>query len=224
MKHGKSVSSSLVRYMFALIMTYFCCAATSMVTSAGMRAISSTNSRSMFLHLQSCIRLPFVWCCYSICIAIKRKSGRCIGVVQCWFATEWWQYPPCDLPCKVEKRLLEVVVALGRDLVVLEIFLPVVSHRLGLHLPVNHIHLVAAQDNRDVLTHPNMHNKRCTINSGHQNKRHVRNSKEKNYFLPADVPVPGGNILVGEPWGDVKHDDRTDHWCSTNIWPNINPW
>ena len=72
MKHGKSVSSSLVRYMFALIMTYFCCAATSMVTSAGTRAISSTNLRSMFLHLQSCIRLPFVWCCYSICIAIKR--------------------------------------------------------------------------------------------------------------------------------------------------------
>ena len=88
------------------------------------------------------------------------------------------------LPCKVEKRLLEVVVALGRDLVVLEIFLPVVSHRLGLHLPILHIHLVAARDNRDVLTHPNMHNKRCTINSGHQNKRHVSNSKDKiNFYL-----------------------------------------
>ena len=147
MKHGKSVSSSLVRYMFALIMTYFCCAATSMVTSAGTRANSSMNLASMFLHLHSCIKLPIVWCCYSICIAIKRNIMTTIPTLRA---------------CKVEKRLLEVVVALGRDLVVLEIFLPVVSHRLGLHLPVLHIHLVAAQDNRDVLTHPNMDNKRCT--------------------------------------------------------------
>jgi hypothetical protein len=31
-----------------------------------------------------------------------------------------------------------------------------VGNHLGLHLPVLHVHLVAAQDNRYVLTDPNM--------------------------------------------------------------------
>lgn len=31
---------------------------------------------------------------------------------------------------------------------------------------------------------------------------------KRGELLPADVPVPGGNVLVGEPGGDVKHDDR----------------
>jgi hypothetical protein len=84
----------------------------------------------------------------------------------------------------------------------------VVSHRLGLHLPVLHIHLVAAQDNRDVLTHPNMHNKRCTRSILDTKTRSMWAIQKAN-FLPADVPVPGGNILVGDPWGDIKHDDGT---------------
>jgi hypothetical protein len=51
-------------------------------------------------------------------------------------------------------RLLEVVVALGRNFVVLEALLPVEGHHLGLHLPVLHVHLVATQDDRDVLANP----------------------------------------------------------------------
>lgn len=39
--------------------------------------------------------------------------------------------------------------------------------------------------------------------------KQVAGKQFKAEFLPADVPVPGGNILVGEPRGDIEHDDRT---------------
>lgn len=31
---------------------------------------------------------------------------------------------------------------------------------------------------------------------------------EKRELSPADVLVPGGNVLVRETRGDIKHDDR----------------
>jgi hypothetical protein len=51
----------------------------------------------------------------------------------------------------------------------------------------------------------------------------------KAEFLPADIPVPGGNILVGEPWGDIEHDDGTlaidavqlKHISKKLCWPRL---
>jgi len=74
-----------------------------------------------------------------------------------------------QLPCKVKEGLLKVVVALGRDFIVLQVLLPVECDLLGLNLPVLHINLVTAEYNGDVLTHP------------------------------AQVSVPRRNILVSQP-------------------------
>ena len=61
---------------------------------------------------------------------------------------------PSKLASKVEERLLKVVVALGRYLIVLEILLPVESNLLGLNLPVFHINLVSTEDNGYIFTNP----------------------------------------------------------------------
>ena len=46
-------------------------------------------------------------------------------------------------PGQPEEGLLEVIVGLGRDVVVLEVLFPVEDDALGLHLPVLDVHLVA---------------------------------------------------------------------------------
>ena len=55
------------------------------------------------------------------------------------------------LPRQPEERLLEVVVGLGRDVVVLEVFFPVESDGLGLHLSFLDVNLVAREHDRNVL-------------------------------------------------------------------------
>ena len=50
-----------------------------------------------------------------------------------------------------EERLLEVVVGLGRDVVVLEVLFPVEGDGLGLHLALLDVDLVAAENDGDVL-------------------------------------------------------------------------
>ena len=60
-------------------------------------------------------------------------------------------YAPNELPGEPEEGLLEVVVGLGRDVVVLQVLLSVEGDGLGLHLPLLHIDLVTAEDNGDVL-------------------------------------------------------------------------
>lgn len=52
-----------------------------------------------------------------------------------------------------QERLLEVVVGLGRDVVVLQILFAVEGDGLGLDFALLHVHLVAAEDDRDVFTH-----------------------------------------------------------------------
>lgn len=56
-----------------------------------------------------------------------------------------------ELARKPEEGLLEVVVRLGRDVVVLEVLLAVEGNGLGLHLALLHVDLVAAEDDGDVL-------------------------------------------------------------------------
>jgi hypothetical protein len=56
-----------------------------------------------------------------------------------------------ELASKPQERLLEVVIGLGRDVVVLQVLLAVEGDGLGLHLPLLDIDLVTAEDDRDVL-------------------------------------------------------------------------
>jgi hypothetical protein len=53
----------------------------------------------------------------------------------------------------LQERLLEVVVGLGRDVVVLQVLLPVEGDGLGLDFALLDIDLVAAEDDGDVFAH-----------------------------------------------------------------------
>ena len=76
-----------------------------------------------------------------------------------------------------QEGFLEVVVRLGGDVVVLEVLLPVEHDGLGLHLPVLDVDLVSGQHDGDVLADSDQ------------------------------VPVPVGDVLVGDSAGHVEHDD-----------------
>ena len=76
-----------------------------------------------------------------------------------------------------EERLLEVVVGLGRDVVVLEILLAVECDGLGLDFTLLYIDFVAREDNGNVLTHAN------------------------------EISVPVGNVFVGNTGRHIEHDD-----------------
>ena len=56
-----------------------------------------------------------------------------------------------QLSCEPEEGLLEVVVGLGRDIVVLEVLLAVECDRLGLDLALLHIDFVTAKNDGNVL-------------------------------------------------------------------------
>ena len=86
-------------------------------------------------------------------------------------------YAPNELLAEVQERTLELVVALGRDLVVLQVLLAVEGDLLGLDLAVLDVDLVAAQHDRDALAHAH------------------------------EVLVPAGDVLVGDARRDVEHDD-----------------
>jgi hypothetical protein len=56
-----------------------------------------------------------------------------------------------ELASEPEEGLLEVIVGLGRDIVILEVLLAVECDGLGLDLALLHVDLVAAEDDGDVL-------------------------------------------------------------------------
>lgn len=56
-----------------------------------------------------------------------------------------------ELASEPEEGLLEVIVGLGRDVVVLEVLFPMEGDGLGLDLALLNIDFVAAENNRDVL-------------------------------------------------------------------------
>lgn len=56
-----------------------------------------------------------------------------------------------QLASQPQEGLLEVVVGLGRNIIVLEILLSVESNRLSLDFSLLHVDLVAAKNNRDSL-------------------------------------------------------------------------
>ena len=82
-----------------------------------------------------------------------------------------------QLPGEPQEGLLEVVVGLGGNVVVLEVLLAVEGDGLGLHLPLLHVDLVAAEHDRNVLANT------------------------------LQVTVPVGDVLVGDTGSDIEHDD-----------------
>ena len=84
-----------------------------------------------------------------------------------------------ELAGQPKVRLLEVVVGLGGDVVVLEVLLSVEGDLLGLHLTLTNINLVTAQHDGDVVAHT------------------------------GQILVPGGDVFVGLPVGDIEHDDTS---------------
>jgi hypothetical protein len=82
-----------------------------------------------------------------------------------------------DLLGKPEEGLLEIVVGLGRDIVVLKTLLAVEGDHLCLDLSVGAVNLVAYKNNGDVVAHA------------------------------GDIAVPVGNVLVRVSRRNVEHDN-----------------
>jgi hypothetical protein len=78
---------------------------------------------------------------------------------------------------KPNEGLFELIVALSRDIIVLEILLSVESDLLSFDLTVFHIDLISDKNNRNVLTNTDK------------------------------ILVPFGNILVGDAGAHIKHND-----------------
>lgn len=70
---------------------------------------------------------------------------------------------PSNLSSKIEEGFLEVVVALCRNLIVLKILLSMECDLLCFDLPILDVNLVAAQNNGDVLTHPDIHSRKIGL-------------------------------------------------------------
>lgn len=98
------------------------------LSSGGSQGRSSDEFLQTKLALESRHRYGFIWC-------EKTYKGRVAN----------------ELPGEPEEGLLEVVVGLGRDIVVLKVLLAVEGNGLGLDLALLHVNLVAAENNRDVL-------------------------------------------------------------------------
>jgi len=99
----------------------------------------------------------------------------------------WWSKSRCcdkfkrlvadKFPSKPQKRLFEVIIRLGRDIIVLKILLAVEGDGLGLDLALLDINLVAGQDNWNILADTD------------------------------EITVPVRHVLVGDTGGHVEHDD-----------------
>jgi hypothetical protein len=86
-------------------------------------------------------------------------------------------YLPDESAEEPDEGLFELVVRLGRDIVVLKVLLSVESDLLGLNLAVLHVDLVADENDGNVLAHTD------------------------------EILVPLGHILVGDSGADIEHDD-----------------
>ena len=76
-----------------------------------------------------------------------------------------------------DERLLELIVALGRDIVVLEVLLAMEGDLLGLNFAITNIDFVTDEDDRDGLADT------------------------------GEILVPLGNVGVGDTRADIEHDD-----------------
>ncbi len=102
------------------------------------------------------------------------------------------------LASQPEEGLLEVVVGLGRDVVVLKVLLSVEGDGLGLDLPLLHVDLVAAEDDGNVLADSD--EIACRVPT-------PLASTGLHTSGPGILTVPVRNILVRASGRDIKHDD-----------------
>ncbi len=81
---------------------------------------------------------------------------------------------------------------------------PVEGDLLRLHLPILHVHLVAAEDDGDVFAHPARRGRSAPAGCGGAAARAGR--RRLACAAPAQVAVPGRDVLVRQPRGHVEHD------------------
>lgn len=123
---------------------------------------------------------------------------------------------PCKFPGKVQERFLKVVVALSRNFIILQILLPVECNLLCLYLPVLHINLVSTENNGYVLTDPKFPTKKQSnletplsqIVKSNSCRLQI-SSFQSLLTAPAQISMPCGNVLVGQPGSNIKHDNCT---------------
>ena len=94
--------------------------------------------------LSSILHLPLVGCQHLGVDSNFRGS-------QSWGSNELKSRVSNKLPSQPQERLFKVVVRLGRDIVVLEVFLPMEGNGLGLNLALLNVDLVSGKNNRDIL-------------------------------------------------------------------------
>lgn len=97
-------------------------------------------------HLRRAVQFPLVICQH---VGINLDLGRGKGGL----GDKLERRVADELACEPEEGLLEVVVGLGRDVVVLQVLLAVEGDGLGLDFALLDVDLVASQDNGDVLAH-----------------------------------------------------------------------
>ena len=69
----------------------------------------------------------------------------------------------CEFSANPNERLLKVVVALGRDVIILEVLLPVKLDIFGAHLAILAVYFVPAEADWDVPAHSNLANNKPRI-------------------------------------------------------------
>jgi len=120
--------------------------------------------------LSSILHLPLVGCQH---LGVDSNfRGR-----QSWGSNELKSRVSNKLPSQPQERLFKVVVRLGGDIVVLEVFLPMEGNGLGLNLALLNVDLVSGKNDRNILTNTD------------------------------EITMPVGNVLVGNSRSDVEHDD-----------------
>lgn len=111
-----------------------------------------------------------------------------------------------ELASEPEERLLEVVVGLGRDLEVLEVLLAVEGDGSGLDLAL--LWLETGQDARVSQTRLLSTSARARRVVTHLDVNLVSAEDDGDVLADAlEIAVPVGDVLVGDPGGDVEHDD-----------------
>jgi len=124
----------------------------------GQRHVCSSLHLLLVLLEHGLVDLDFWWC-----------KSRCGDELERLVTNEFSSEP--------EERLLEVVVRLGRNVVVLEVLLAVEGDSLCLDLALLDIDLVSGQNNGDVFANADK------------------------------IAMPVWNVFVGDTGGDIKHDD-----------------
>jgi hypothetical protein len=101
-----------------------------------------------------------------------------------------------ELPGEPEEGFLEVIIRLGRNVVVLKVLLAVEGNRLGLDFTLLHVDLVTAEDDGDVLADTDQITCWALLVMSY-----------RDWYLRDSHTVPVGNVLVCDTRSHVEHND-----------------